>query len=1019
MYRNLLQRVGPGAALLVLATLGSPQKAFGLDPDRALTQYVHRIWQSQQGLPQGAILQIFQTREGYLWLATQTGLVRFDGVRFEQAEDIIPGVPPNLWVRTALEDQQGALWLGSNESGLYRLGPHGVSQYTTSQGLPSNAIQCLTQGRGGVIWACTDGGLARLDVSGGEPNIQAVQGAGNENVHAACEDSSGGLWIGGDQARLAVRRGGEFTPHPLKGIPASATVRALLCAGDTVWAGTSDGLIRIQANDRGGNDRGNDRNNDQRLFTVKDGLGEDFIFSLAQGSAGTIWIGTRNGFSRLRDGRLDSFRPQDGLSQSTAMSVFEDREGTLWVGTKRGLNQFVDGRGVPYTVSEGLPSNEVGPVLEDRNGVVWAGTLDRGLARFDGRGFLSVTTRDGLASNAVYALAEDRDGSLWAGTQSGLNQLRDGRVVGTYTVQRGLPGNLIRSLYQDRAGVLWAGTGNGLAFFHGGRFETAPGAPRDAVVALSEDGEGHIVMATENGVFRSMSREASGGFREITSNGASIRPVNTLYRDAGGLLWMGLNGGGLRLLKGTEISSFLTRDGLYDGEIYGIAQDDQDRLWVACSRGIFSVPRSELFQFAAGKLKKVASAPYSPTDAQRVIEGQSGVTPVLSRTHDGRLWFATIRGLIVLDPNHWQREPTPPLVVIETPIVNGRSEEPDQIGQLPPGQKNIEFNYAGLAYYLPSRLRFRYKLEGYDRDWIDAGNRREAFYTNLPPGPFRFRVTACNADNVCTEQGTMVAFSLAPHFYQRDWFWPLAAAAIAILGWLAYQLRIRRLRERYDLILAERSRIARELHDTLIQGFSGITMAMQALAARLRPAQERETLEDIIRDAATCLRETRQSVAGLRAVKDSESGLTAAIGAAAREITDTKDVRLRLKLDKVLRKLPAEVEYNLLRITSEAVSNSVKHSGARTIEVALESTPQALQLKVHDDGCGLGKDGAALRPGHYGIIGMKERATQIGADLELLSEPGHGTTVVVLLPAGRAAANGGKVERVEKVETLS
>jgi signal transduction histidine kinase len=477
---------------------------------------------------------------------------------------------------------------------------------------------------------------------------------------------------------------------------------------------------------------------------------------------------------------------------------------------------------------------------------------------------------------------------------------------------------------------------------------------------------------------------------------------------------MGLNGGGLRLLDGSAITGFLTRDGLFDGEIYGIVRDDQDRLWMACSRGVFSVPRSELRQFAAGTIKKVSSAPYSPMDAQRVIEGQSGVEPVLSRTRDGRLWFATIRGLLVLDPSHWQREATPPLLVIENPIVNGHSERPDRIGQLPPGQKNMEFNYTGLAYYLPTRLRFRYMLEGYDRDWIDAENRREAFYTNLPPGNFRFRLTACNVDNICNEQGATVAFSLAPHFYQRDWFWPLVAIAIAALGWLVYQLRIRRLRERYDLILAERSRIARELHDTLIQGFSGITMAMQALAGRLRSSQERETLEDIIRDAATCLRETRQSVAGLRAGHDAESGLTAAIATAAREITDTKDVRLKLKLDKVSRKLPADVEYNLLRIASEAISNSVKHSGARNIEVALESAPEALRLSVHDDGSGLGKDGAALRPGHYGIIGMKERATQIGAELQLLSEPGRGTTVSVYLPTGRAAAP----EKVEKVETL-
>ena len=522
---------------MLLAALGLPKTALGLDPSRGLTQYVHRIWQTQQGLPQGGILQIFQTRQGYLWLATQTGLVRFDGVRFQQAEDIIPGAPSNLWVRTALEDQRGALWLGSNESGLYRLGPDGVNQYTTAQGLPSNAIQCLVQGRDAVIWACTDSGLARLDVSRAEPRIQAyptgLRNESVENIHAACEDSSGNLWVGADGPRVAVQSNGRFTPRPLKGIPASASVRALLCAGDTVWAGTSDGLIRIK-----GNDREADRGNDQRLFTVKDGLADDFVFSLAQGSGGTIWIGTRNGFSRLRNGNFDSFRPQDGLSQSTALAMFEDREGTLWVGTKRGLNQFVDGRGVPYTVSEGLPSNEAGPVLEDRAGVVWAGTLDRGLARFDGQGFRSLTTRDGLASNTILALAVDRDGSLWAGTQNGLNQLRGGRVVETYTVQRGLPGNLIRILYEDHAGVLWAGTEKGLAVFRGGRFETVSGAPPGAVVALSEDREGHIVMATERGRLSGRNRRISRNHLQWQRDSAREHALSRCRRSAvGGAEW--------------------------------------------------------------------------------------------------------------------------------------------------------------------------------------------------------------------------------------------------------------------------------------------------------------------------------------------------------------------------------------------------------------------------------------------------------------------------------------------------
>ena len=287
---------------------------------------------------------------------------------------------------------------------------------------------------------------------------------------------------------------------------------------------------------------------------------------------------------------------------------------------------------------------------------------------------------------------------------------------------------------------------------------------------------------------------------------------------------------------------------------------------------------------------------YSPTDASRVIECKPGVQPGVWRMRDGQMWFSTIRGLIVIDPEHLQRNVPPPPVVIEDPIVNGQGESAADIGSLAPGQKNLEFNYTGLSYLAPTRLTFRYKLEGYDKNWIDAGTRRQAFYTNLPPGTFTFRVTACNvADDLCNETGGAVAFTLAPAYYQRRWFWPLMLALAALAGWLVYQIRIRRLRERYDLIVAERSRIARELHDTLIQGFSGITMAMQALAARLRSSEERNRLQDIIQDAATCLRETRRSVAGLRGARAAASGLAASIAQATRQITETKNVRLKLQ----------------------------------------------------------------------------------------------------------------------------
>ena len=585
---------------------------------------------------------------------------------------------------------------------------------------------------------------------------------------------------------------------------------------------------------------------------------------------------------------------------------------------------------------------------------------------------------------------------MWVGTARGLNLLQNGRVAAVFTRQSGLPSEEVRALYRDSGGALWVGTAAGIAVLKDGKFTTPKGASSNPIIALGADREGRLLFSTEHALFR-MEGET---IREVAPNGVALRSVDAIYRDPDGLLWLGTNGTGLWLLDEraaeARATPFQMRHGMFDSEIYGIVPDDQGNLWMACSKGIFSVVRSELLRFAKGEIKKVSSTQYSPTDALRVIECKPGVQPGVWKMTDGRVWFSTIRGLIVLDPAHLHRNVPPPPVVIENPIVNGQTERADRIGSLAPGAKSLEFN----------RITFRYILDGYDKNWIDAGSRREAFYTNLPPKKYRFRVTACNVDGLCNEEGSAIEFALAPHYYQQPWVLFTLAVMTALAGWLVYQIRIRHLRERYDLIVAERSRIARELHDTLIQGFSGITMAMQALAGRLRSSQERDSLEDIIHDAANCLRETRRSVAGLRETRGPEpsSSLASAIAAAARQITETKDFRLKLRLDKGPQGLPPEVEYNLLRIASEAISNSVKHSGARTIEVTLKSSPDALRLSVSDDGVGCEpSENGHLRPGHYGLIGMKERAAQIGAEFEFDSTPGHGTTVSVVAPVGRSA----------------
>jgi signal transduction histidine kinase/ligand-binding sensor domain-containing protein len=937
--------------------------AYALDPSKTLTQYVHRIWQVQQGLPQAWIYAIVQTRDGFLWLGTQTGLVKFDGVRFTTIDDF-DGVA-NLWVTHLMEDDRGALWIGSARAGLIRLDGTNVTRYAQSDGLPAGAIQCLFGDRAGTVWVCTPNGIA--SITGGKIRVlSTAEGLPSADVRAACPRPDGTLVVSaGTRPQLSTWDGARFVTRVLA-LPDTAVVQSLLCASDdAVWAGTDEGLIRIEEGR-------------EQLLTVASGLADNSILTLTESRDGTVLAGTKNGFSRIRGPEIDSFRPQDGLSQSTVYSLYEDGEGNLWVATKHGLNQFVDGRSIPYTTSEGLPSNNTGPVFQDRHGTMWIGTVGDGLARFDGHRFTVLGMRDGLASDSIAALAEDDRGDLWIGSAAGLNRLRNGRIVGTWTVADGLPANRILALYGDHTGAMWITTTAGPAVFRNGTVKPVTDTRRskaEPIVTFGEDRHQQIIAVPD-------------GSPELTQ-------ADALYRDREGLLWVGTLGRGLRLIDGDKTFSFSVLDGLFDDVIYGITEDDQGRLWMACSKGIFSVNRADLKQFAEGKIQKFVSTPYSPLDALRTVECQPGVQPAVARATDGRLWFSTIRGVLVIDPNHFERRLVTPRVTVEDVVVDGARRRPGELGTLGTGPKNVAFRYTAPSFTAPARIVFRYMLEGLDAGWVDAGARREAFYTNLPAGSFRFRVAACTPDGACNESGVPVAFTIAPRLYQRSGFIALFALAIGLAGAAMYRLRVTHLQQQFNLVLAERGRIARELHDTLIQGFSGITMAMQALVSRLPSSRERETLEEIVADAGQAMREARRSLIGLRR-DDSKSDLATAVAQTARQLTDANNVRLKLDIGECRCDLPAEVEDNLVRIAQEAVLNAVKHSGARTLKITLDSTPQSIQLSVNDDGSGFDERQSAPE-GHFGLIGMKERAAQIGADFRITSEPGRGTTVSVLM----------------------
>jgi signal transduction histidine kinase/ligand-binding sensor domain-containing protein len=969
--------------------LALPLRATALDPQRPLSQALLRIWQAQQGLPRAAILSIRQSRDGYLWLGTQAGLYRFDGVRFVAVSTSMASPSANVWIKDLAEDREShQLWLASDGEGLLTVRAPSSGEREIEKQLSAD-VNCLLVTRDGRLAVGTNEGLAiwqddRLVM------YRTQDGLPDEHIFALGEAADGKLWIGAQGPYLASWDGSSFETVELASLPHRATIQALHWTPDGIlWIATSAGLVRRSEQD-------------ERLLTTADGLGNDMVYCLAGAKSGGLWVGTKEGLGRIQGERVERFQTRDGLSQSTVYALCEDHEGSLWIGTKHGLNQLVDRRTLlPFTVSEGLPSNDAGPILQDDTGRIWVGTLGAGLAQFDGRKFVKVAgAATSLLSNTVLSLANGKQGELWIGTDKGLCRMEAGQIAARLTTAQGLPSPVVRCLCRDKTGALWVGTASGLVEFREGRFVPPQGddALRRLPVQALVDyrGEYLVVSLGGGGLFRL----ADGTLSPLADDLQLPGEVDAFYLDADERLWMAIRGRGLGLFDGKRVISVGVKDGLYDDDIFGIAGDDRGRLWMACSRGIFSVPRAELQQFAAGEIAHVSSSPFSPTDALRTIECQDGVQPAIAKMQDGRVWFSTIRGFMMIDPERATRPLPRAPVVIEEMRVNGQETDPHRVKQLQPGQNNLEFHYTALSFVSPSRIRFYYRLEGFDKDWIDAGKRREAFYTNLRPGSYRFFVKATNADGSSNEAVEPIAFVLQPYYYQRQWFWPLVVAGFVGLSGLGYRLRIRQVKDRLEAVLAERSRIARELHDTLIQGFSGVTMQMQALAARLQKSPERETLTDIIHDAGGCLSEARRSVAGLRNPEAQETGLAAAIAQTARQLTETADIRLRLRLEPVAAAIDSDVEYNLLRIVQEAIANAIKHAAPSVVEVALRRDGLRLKITIRDDGVGFDAEETLehVRPGHYGLVGMRERAVQIGAEASWQSAPKQGTTVVLTLP---------------------
>ena len=795
------------------AALFSAQAESHLDPARPISQLRHDVWGTEEGLPQNTVPAIVQTNDGYLWLGTELGLARFDGLHFTVFDRRnTPELKSNA-IYALLEDRQGALWIGTNGGGLTRFRDGKFQSYGAREGLAGSVVLCLHEDRSGVLWVGTDGGGLNRFSEGRFTVYDTKQGLGDNAVFAIAEEPGGTLWIGthGGLSRFSQ---GRFTNYTARdGLPADY-VRCLHAArAGGLWIGTNGGgLGRLQ-------------DGTFTTYRKQDGLAGNSISSLLEDDRGSLWIGTvGTGLSRFAEGRFVSFGSREGLSNEDVWSLYQDRSGSLWIGTGGGgLNRLESGRFTAYDTTEGLSSDMVLPVYEDHEGAIWMGTNGGGLNRYREGKFTRFTTKDGLADDLIFTVYEDRPGSLWVGTRKGLNHLENGKFK-LYTTRDGLPSDKVLVSYVDRHGVLWVGGRGGLSRFQDGRFTTytaKDGMSTNYVLAIREDHQGALWVGTGGG---GLNRLKDGRFTVFNSTqGLTNAVVWAIYEDIEGVLWVGTNGGGLNRLKDGRFTGYTTGEGMFDDAIFQILEDGAGNLWMSCNKGIFRASKRQLNDLAEGKTRAIDTVSYGVADGMRSRECNGGFQPAGWKSRDGRMWFPTMKGVVVFNPEQVGTGASALPVIIEQALIDRRVARPSV--QAPPGSGELEFRYAAIGFHSPQKIAFKYRLDGFDRDWVDAGPRRTAYYTNTPPGSYRFRVIARDAEGHWNTTGASFQFSLAPRFYQTAWFSAMCILGVLGLAAAAHWVRVRRLHDSERLLarrveertaelreeIAERERVERDL----------------------------------------------------------------------------------------------------------------------------------------------------------------------------------------------------------------
>lgn len=757
-----------------------------LDPSKTLTQYSIDQWKTEDGLPMKRISSVIQTSDGYIWIGTQEGLARFDGFKFTIFGKERKGLESKT-IMSFLEDSRGTLWIGTI-GGITRHKNGRFETLTADDGLAGNNISGLLEDKDGRVWAATfDKGVSLID-SSSIRTLTAENGLVSDQISSLYQDASGDVWLGTLDAGLMRYRDGRISTYTTdSGLPDNSVTKVLGDGNGTLWIGTKRGLAVL-------------KNGHVRTYSSAHGLASDIVRALEVDSQGTLWIGTEGGLSRLRNGRIESFEGVEGMTSVSAIT--EDMEGSLWIGTPRaGLFRVQDGKFTTFTADQGLSSDNIYSVYLDPDGAVWLGTMGGGVSRMRNGTVKTLSTKDGLGSANLPNLYGSKDGTMWFGAygEALLVRYKNGEIT-KYTNADGLPGtDGVYSIYEDEAGNLWLGAGNaGLVRFDGKHFvtyTTEDGLTNNSVTTITEGPRGYLWVGTYNGGLNLL-KDGVVIHTYTDKNGLPNNYVSSLYRDAQGVIWIGTREGGLTRLKDGELKSLSVDEGLYNDTVLSLLEDDHGNFWISSNTGLFRVPKRDVHAVLDGEKDRLTSVAYDRSDGLKTIEFNGGAQPAGWKDNQGRLWFPSSKGIVRVDPDNLPRNEVAPPVVIERVLVMDEPVRTDTFITLAPGRNKLEIDFIGLSYLANDEVIYRYKLDGTDDDWIDAGSRRQAFYTNLPPGEYTFRVMARNADGVWSETPATFSFYLKPFFHQTPWFFVLMALMLVLGGAVTYKIRIRHLKVR-------------------------------------------------------------------------------------------------------------------------------------------------------------------------------------------------------------------------------